>query len=46
MVRIGYKTAIALLALFAFLIHGIADMSSEIGDNMRSRNEISIPSHR
>lgn len=46
MVRIGKKTAVALFALFAYLIHGIVEMSIEIGDDLRSRNELSIPSHR
>lgn len=49
MVRIGKKTAVALFALFAlfaYLIHGIVEMSIEIGDELRIRNELSIPSHR
>ena len=32
--EIGTKTALALLALFAVLLHGIAEMSEEIKTNL------------
>lgn len=34
--RVGIKTALALVALFAILIHGIVEMSEEIKNNLIS----------
>lgn len=46
MVQIGLKTAVALFALFLFLLHGIAEMSEEIKTNLITTHTYGTESRR
>lgn len=43
MVTIGRKTTVALFALFIFLLHGIAEMSEKIKQNLLTSQPYEVP---